>query len=1238
MADTIGALQAIGNSEFETLITWFLRRHDRQLALLIATGINEQGKPIPCKVDGILFVPGKPPRCVAVASTATKRKELPRKWLGGAKRKGDIEKATEEFQPWRAGDPSIECVLYLATNRPLGSDTDLYRRAVERGRDSGMEVQIVEASLLVDFLDHDPEGQYLRQELLGIEAGRLSESLLRRIAYTSLTHHQYRFAAGLGSDGREIRRDAHAKVMAVLDEATVSLIGLRGASGTGKSMLLRQIGKDINARGGIALWVPAEQVVSSTSIADLLLKVLRRFHPSLNSRAGDDAMRLASLTPSGLVLLVDDVNRLPVPQQALSALRTWVALAAEGEASDSGRGSQWLRFVVPLWPGRLAADPKRLGEKSAKWGFVELRSYSPRERADLVGVLSDGQPEEVRQVIDALDGDPFLCGLVSAVVASLAGAKRSALIRRIFEDTLRHAATEATDTRHVTATPNEFILAIHDLVELMLRTEDPEPEWEQARADLGHRTSDLLYKLAEGNRLGWIDESDSQEVWRWKHGRLRDALVGRWLAKNVLSQAVESGISNDAWAWSTDPGLAEAWALAAAFLPTLDSQVDALRLLAKHQPLTLAEALRLGLFPRESMPRRVIAEGLRQVLAGFDERAREYVSSPQRLILAELAETNDALVLEVTEGLPRAWNIWAARLRNGDIDAGLEWLNWELTHVDFPPSGRFPFLEETIEAFAIFYDHRRGYVAKELAQATEQLELSAAAMTLAGYLTWPELARPVWRLWEALSDTEKPEALVPAVWALSRCGDESVQGELEATLLWARELSDEERVEGKTHHAPERYWGFMAPLCLARRWPITPAAAETWAKVARDNPDLRETMCYVLRGIDHPATIEVYVRWSAEKGGTLWDRSFEPIDPLAESERAKSERASRIPMRAATRDHLWEMMQNESDQTTRKIAFRFWKRSATIADLERLRSIPPTDPLFDEALKVRLKLRDRTAARLLVERMHSAPGQWCSYAPILYGQADVAEAFLDNLEAALDDPLRRSDHVAQHLPAEGVTELVSRKRDLLVKSPRTWLALWRSDVPEALALVRQAVAEAHPDDLQHFFFGGEFPFQVSQRMLDALVPVLDRFPTRERERLAELAVGAGFAAWVQEHLLDVVLAEKSKRFWITPEDIVKTLTAAAEVVPEGVMEAIKTPGFFRLEDRGSSVIDMMQVVKTWLGSSPNGNQLTIAAMLMAASGTSRDIDWWQDVKPEDEPARSAWRNAMYILRRRRWKS
>jgi hypothetical protein len=335
---------------------------------------------------------------------------------------------------------------------------------------------------------------------------------------------------------------------------------------------------------------------------------------------------------------------------------------------------------------------------------------------------------------------------------------------------------------------------------------------------------------------------------------------------------------------------------------------------------------------------------------------------------------------------------------------------------------------------------------------------------------------------------------------------------------------------------------------------------------------------------------------------------------------------------------LWQIIESESsDQATRRIAFGFWKQAATAIDLERLRSLSSSDPLFDEALKIRLKLRDKTAVELLLERIRSEPRAWYSYAPLLYDEAGVSEAVFDYFEAAQDDPFRQSCAVLQHLPVRAVKSLVREKQDLLLKSPRSWPSLWRSDVPDALALVHKAIAQADPDDLQHFFFGNSFPFPVSQRMLDTLVPILDHFPQHEREWLAKLAAVSGFAKWAREYLPDVISAKGSIYFGPTAGEIVTTLTAAAEAVPEGVRAVLRITGFHRLE-QGSSFVDVVGTLRTWLGPSPDGNQLIIAAMVMAASGTSHDIDWWRDLEPESEPAHIAWSNALYILKRRRWQN
>ena len=109
---------------------------------------------------------------------------------------------------------------------------------------------------------------------------------------------------------------------------------------------------------------------------------------------------------------------------------------------------------------------------------------------------------------------------------------------------------------------------------------------------------------------------------------------------------------------------------------------------------------------------------------------------------------------------------------------------------------------------------------------------------------------------------------------------------------------------------------------------------------------------------------------------------------------------------------------------------------------------------------------------------------------------------------------------------------------------------------------------------------------------------------------------------------------------MTADDVISILTEAAKAVPEGAQYVLKNTEIFRLElrlkDKGGLSIDVIEILKTWLGSSPDGNRLTIAAMLVAAFGTINDISWWQIMEPEGEPAYMAWSNALYILKRRRW--
>jgi ABC-type cobalamin/Fe3+-siderophores transport system ATPase subunit len=179
----------------------------------------------------------------------------------------------------------------------------------------------------------------------------------------------------------------------------VTLTGLQGASGTGKSTLLRQIGEALNNKGDIAIWVSEKLVEESNSFPDLILRALRIYYPTLNADAGNEAIHIISTSACKFFVLVDDINRSSNPDKLIDILE---------ERAKSIENKQ-VKFIVPLWLGQLAATPKETPKKeNILWETIEISTYSNAEKLR----LSKKYPrDKVDQIIEALNGDPFLCGI-----------------------------------------------------------------------------------------------------------------------------------------------------------------------------------------------------------------------------------------------------------------------------------------------------------------------------------------------------------------------------------------------------------------------------------------------------------------------------------------------------------------------------------------------------------------------------------------------------------------------------------------------------------------------------------------------------------------------------------------------------------------------------------------------------------------------------------------------------------
>jgi energy-coupling factor transporter ATP-binding protein EcfA2 len=1330
MSETIQALERINDSDFEILVANYLRMRKPELQELIRTGVNKKGRSIGCPVDSIKFSPGSPPTIFKVECTITELKNLNEKWLNETvikgRKLGDLPKAIKEFEIWKKEHPEAKSKIFLACNSFIGKELELYHKVMKYGSDKGVEVEIIEGSILIDFLDLNADGQYIRDTLLDITPGRLSKDLLLEFANHSLVQHYQTVAfARVGhhvleqngvstTDKKLIKRDVFDDILSIFEipelsgnlvtqvESTTGklpMIILRGVSGFGKSTLLHQLGQVLNtSEKAIALWLPAEELITNSSLEAVLLKLLQKQYPSLNDRAGGEALTLTASFPGGLILLVDDLNRLAPgnQQKAFNTLISWSHQVAKSVDIFSGMGRHKsnlgiVRFVVPVWPTLeafqtiLAFEEKqkisspKYKENTIKWHLVDVAAYSSREKKELVAMYSANSEEsgtanpyhvassyeaKISQIIEILNGDPFLCGIEPEIIRSYAFADqnqritRGEIIKKMFEtliqDTARETATQINEEGKVgRATPQEIIRAIEDLLELVVQSDTPEPRWQQIRNFVGNREADLLHVLASTNRLGWVSNDnplDTQECWRWKHTRLRDALLGRWLAQrltlqpfftdasanhDVLTKVLDKDffslelISDNVKSWLGNPGLIQAWALSLIFMPDSESQFQTLELFGLGAPLVLAEILRLNLVPTEEKLRKKIATGLKQTLEKYPDNSPFYIPNLKHLIFDRLEYTLEPMVLELTESSFHDFPVRTARIINGDIQTAVSWLSENAD--DFVPHFTRSFFDQPLEALAVYYQNEPDEFANRLRQIVEReptnTEILRAALVIAGYTNWSELAWPLWDIWNSLKKKNKNEALLELVWMLSRCGDKSIQSRLSQAIdLALSTISDKPREKNDTRS--DLTEKFLEPFGWAVRGrSITPIATQTWVDAAQRHLKLVDKLSlYIFRYLDHTLAIATFLRESIKYLGFFGS----PIDPFASNRGFED----KIVISPATREGLWNtlIINEQEPPTIRQRALKMWSWDSSSKDLELLRQVGPASAIFEEVLKLRLKQRDNTAREALLERISSSPEVWCVYTSHLYNEPGVAQALFDNFEEAMKgQPSPSAAFIVQYIPPQGVEELIKKHRDLFLKNKRTWTPLWKSEVPAALILLREAIeksSKSGEDDkhsLKYIFSGissGSFPYPITQNMLDGILPVVDKLPLESLAKLAELATRSGFIRWVQQNLPQVLAStDRAINHWIREEELIAQLDRAVQSIPEGAeatFDNLIGLDFERDYSYRFQFIDVSKVVKKWVGLPPEPNHLIIAAMLIAGTGFSPGLDWWLSLEPEGE--------------------
>lgn len=965
---TAQALEAITDEGlFELLASAVLRRAHPLCSGLLHPGINASGKTVKSPLDGIYFVPNAdPPHLIAVHHTTTASNGLEAKWLHnptlvktrkGTKPSappGDLIKTSEIVTEERKRIPNLQATLFLTTNREPGEV--LLRNVHAEGHKHGVTIEIWSRSLLCDFLDHDPTGQWIRADFLGIEQELLSPDLLHKLSLDSLRQIQTYESPELWVDralDTTLKRTQHRDVTFLVAD-----------SGLGKSVACYRLLAAHVENGGFGLVLSHDTINAAASIEQAVMNELRRLHSRLSS-FGPSAFEFCS-PDNPLLLIVEDINQLGQNAPRLAEkLASWSRVA--NRSGEGGAPASPWRLVCPVWPQSLSAVREQARKRVDQ--LCEMaKGFSEQEGTDAVLVrrrlpgysLSRLQAQEIAS---ALDYDPLLIALHDPNKKT----EPNLIIAQYIESSLERVS--ADDPAHMLT---DYGQALRSLAAEMLLRRQFELNWSEVQSWFSARKelSSLLVRIASKRELLRLEGASTAQRLIFRHDRVREWL----LAEGIIDLHRIGRLSDDI---VVEPYFAE---VLGAALAHSDAWENMLERVAPANPLALFHAFRLTAPVKDARQQRI----LQQITAwlnspGMRTRANAHLRWEA---LATLARTDSADVPTLVRMFPdRTHTGQLARFRNSDFSGGIELCR------SVEPGEGAPWRDVQIEHAKLRYGEKIAEaVAKVLRQPDIENSVRVGALRLAGHLASPALAEAIDVCWK--NDQERVNSLAEYLWAFAECcGDEPAQYLGPVCDAWAalpnkaeREGFSSPRDELAAHNLR---WAF-------RKWPPLSAIDYFIARAQKD--ELRWPITYMLHEVDHPATVLFVAQELAEiqRTGRMaflddhWRRAQE----------------NGYPMSKASRSALLALWQNSGrDKHLRAASFSLWAATTYTDDLAVLQTVASSDDLFGQALAQRLTRGDQSAIPEMIKKLdgQSADHWW------LYGR----QVWSTELTSALDAHLAR---------------------------------------------------------------------------------------------------------------------------------------------------------------------------------------------------------------------------------------
>ena len=1206
---TVEAVEGITDPGlFERLATAVLRRADILYRALAHTGVNAEGKPVKAPVDGICFeLRADPPHMILVHHTITARDALREKWLhdpatvkprkgaASASPPGDLVKTAALVADERRRRPFLRATLALTTNAE--PSVDLIREVVQAGGEHGIEGDLWTRSRLCDFLDNEPDGQWIRRSLLGIEQQRLSVELFRELSATSLRIH-----APPDNPEAWIPRTLD-RALAASDRRGVTFFV--GGSGVGKSVACyRWLRQHVNA-GGLGLVVAHDVVAAATTLEQAVMMTLQRLHPPLDTSG---VAALSFVSPDWPMLLtIEDINKSGQASALAEKLVGWSRGRSKAESSGP---SAW-RLVCPVWPEVLAALSEQALTSVASL-ITPAGSFVGDEGRDAVVARAVSERRAVsasdaQAIARALGDDPLLI--------SLHHLSTMPEPHRVIRDFIEHSLARAEATGNYAA--SDYRGALRLLGEAMLSRRRLEVAWADITGWVSLQGDPLrmLADLARRRELIRLDGPSDRQSLAFRHDRVRD-----WLLADAAASLERNGDLADEIV--AEPFFAElmgsvlAWGEpTAAFLPRV----------AAANPLALFHAFSL------TSPDRTgdTGEVLRAIHAWLDVSGAQLAANEQLRwdALTVLAETNSVEVRRIVERMgDRTWASQFARLRNGDLTGGLELC------IAMDPSVGAPWRDVQIEHAKLHHGPAlRAALNSFLRQENLDSTARVGALRLAGHFAHPELADSIEACWAI--DPARDELLDDYLWAAAQCcGNNPARYLGPVCDAWAS-LSDEPGNSGMS--SPRNSVAVHHPRWAFRRWPPSAAIAYFIQRAASD--DLRWPITYMLHGVDHPEAVAFVVRELAMIARRVEEAgSFSPFVRQCPDAWTRAQDDEGRPMSRASRDPLLALWREEpQDRFLRRHAFSIWSATTLPDDIEILQAVRDTDDLADHVLFQRLARGDDGAIPRLIAKLADTDGAYWWQA----GRHVWSPELTESLDAFLDRRGTRSkrlwseevesdwitSELVMNLPALDAERLLVRHWEHLRYSSYFVAAALYIGTPRLLdaaeATIHECPTPAQLFQFLHWNFGIRMQGRaglIREQQVRDLVPY---FSLMSPQTIGDLWDGCNQRGWfgLRRELLDGLLdPAHSRRLWTRPTAKQELDEMASQqrsyFMEHWVDDYLKTDVQWR---------EVLETLSEWLEERRSLDALRLVSAAIRSRGSRADLTVLHTYEGAPEPAYSS---------------